>query len=118
MIAMFSLLMSAIGLGQAMNGLGDQKEGLLAAKRIFASIDAGKASAIDGLSQDGIKPSLHSQGRIELKNVSFRYPSRPDVEVCRDYNLVIEPGEMIALVGPSGSGTSNTLYEPKALYLS
>ena len=45
-------------------------------------------------------------GTIELKNVSFAYPSRPDMQVCRDYSLVIEPGQMVALVGASGSGKS------------
>ena len=42
-------------------------------------------------------------GRIELRNVGFRYGSRT---VTRGVNLAIEPGEMIGLVGHSGSGKS------------
>ncbi|MBP9806301.1 MAG: ABC transporter ATP-binding protein [Candidatus Accumulibacter sp.] len=42
-------------------------------------------------------------GRIELRSVGFRYGTR---SVTRDINLVIEPGEMVGLVGHSGSGKS------------
>ena len=42
-------------------------------------------------------------GRIEMKDVGFRYGSRA---VIRNLDLVIEPGEMIGLVGHSGSGKS------------
>jgi ATP-binding cassette subfamily B protein len=42
-------------------------------------------------------------GKIELRNVSFKYGSRA---VIKDVNLSIEPGQMIGLVGPSGSGKS------------
>jgi ABC-type multidrug transport system fused ATPase/permease subunit len=45
------------------------------------------------------------EGRIEFRNVSFRYPSR-DVFVLRDVSFVVEPGHMAALVGHSGSGKS------------
>ena len=44
-----------------------------------------------------------------MKNVSFRYPTRPEMEVCKDYSLVIEPGTTVALVGPSGSGKSTIM---------
>jgi ATP-binding cassette, subfamily B, bacterial len=43
------------------------------------------------------------EGRLELKKASFRYGTRA---VTRDVDLVIEPGEMIGLVGHSGSGKS------------
>jgi len=46
------------------------------------------------------------QGRIEFKNITFAYPSRPDVPVLEKFNLVIEPGQTVALVGESGSGKS------------
>ena len=95
-------MLGALGLGQAMNDIGDQKEGLLAAKRIFDSIDAGAASTIDGLSKTGLRFDKPVEGRIELKNVTFRYPTRPDAVVCQNYNLIINPGEVVALVGPSG----------------
>jgi ATP-binding cassette subfamily B protein len=42
-------------------------------------------------------------GRIELRDVGFRYGTR---SVTRDISLTIEPGEMIGLVGHSGSGKS------------
>jgi ATP-binding cassette subfamily B protein len=43
------------------------------------------------------------EGRLELRKASFRYGTRA---VTRDVDLVIEPGEMIGLVGHSGSGKS------------
>lgn len=45
-------------------------------------------------------------GKVEFKNVTFSYPSRPNVVVLKDFSLVITAGQSIALVGPSGSGKS------------
>jgi subfamily B ATP-binding cassette protein MsbA len=46
-------------------------------------------------------------GRIEFAHVTFGY--RPDRLVLKDVNLVIEPGEAVALVGPTGGGKSTLL---------
>jgi len=52
-----------------------------------------------------ILPALTARsGRVSFKGVSFRYPSRPDTSALDDFSLDIEPGETVALVGPSGAG--------------
>ena len=68
-------------------------------------------------SQDRI---IQKAPRIELANLSFRYPARPDVDVLNNLSLTIEPGEVVALVGASGSGKSTVaslltrLYDPES----
>jgi ATP-binding cassette, subfamily B, bacterial len=42
--------------------------------------------------------------RVEFGGVSFRYPSRPAMPVLQDFDLVIEPGQTVAVVGASGAG--------------
>jgi ABC-type multidrug transport system fused ATPase/permease subunit len=46
-----------------------------------------------------------SSMKIKLENVHFRYPSRPDHPVLQGLDLEIQPGQTVALVGPSGCGT-------------
>ncbi|MCD6289626.1 MAG: ABC transporter ATP-binding protein [Anaerolineae bacterium] len=45
------------------------------------------------------------EGRIELRDVSFSY--RGDAPVLHDVNLVIHPGQTVALVGPTGAGKTS-----------
>lgn len=69
------------------------------AKRIFDILDH-----VSNVPEPANPVKLASvQGRIELNDLGFRYGSRA---VIRDLDLVIEPGEMIGLVGHSGSGKS------------
>jgi ATP-binding cassette subfamily B protein len=44
------------------------------------------------------------QGRVRFEDVTFRYPSRPEVAALGGFSLDVVPGEVIALVGPSGAG--------------
>lgn len=44
------------------------------------------------------------RGKIELEGVSFAYHDNPQEKILCDLDLTIEPGEVLALVGPSGAG--------------
>jgi ATP-binding cassette, subfamily B, bacterial len=46
------------------------------------------------------------RGEIRFEQVSFHYPSRPDLPALEDFSLSVHPGETVALVGPSGAGKS------------
>ncbi|KAL7334188.1 hypothetical protein PS15p_202992 [Mucor circinelloides] len=60
---------------------------------------------------EGIEPSRSQiTGDIDLEDITFRYPSRPDISIFDgDFNLHGQAGQTIALVGPSGCGKSTTI---------
>ena len=45
-----------------------------------------------------------AQGRLAFEDVRFHYPSRPDTPALDRFTLEVAPGEVVALVGPSGAG--------------
>ena len=49
------------------------------------------------------------RGRIAFENVGFEYPTRPGQAALAGLSLTIEPGETVALVGPSGAGKTTVL---------
>lgn len=51
-------------------------------------------------------PKLYSVDKIQLCNISFAYPSRPNVPVLRNVDITVNKGETVAIVGHSGSGKS------------
>ena len=48
------------------------------------------------------------RGALTLQNGVFAYPSRPSMNVLSGLTLNIEPGQVVALVGPSGGGARTT----------
>ena len=64
--------------------------------------------------------SASLRGEIRFDNVTFHYPSRPDIVALDHLSLQINPGETVALVGPSGAGKTTIIqmiqrfYDPDA----
>lgn len=89
------------------------QEGMSAGERIFSLLDTEPEvkDAPDAILLGDIS------GKVEFENVSFSYDSIP---VLKDINLVVNPGEAIAVVGESGVGKSTLLdlvprfYDPSA----
>ncbi|CAN8184975.1 unnamed protein product [Coccothraustes coccothraustes] len=112
----FSVLIGAFSIGQTAPSIEAFASARGAAYTIFNIID--NEPQIDSYSETGYKPD-HIKGNLELNNVYFNYPSRPDVEILKGLNLKIDSGQTVALVGGSGCGKSTTVqliqrfYDPK-----
>ena len=114
---LFAVIIGAFSLGS----LGPRVEAFAkasaAAQKILQTL--ARVPTIDSLVESGDKPD-DVKGNIELKNVSFIYPARPEVIVLTDVNIHIPEGKftagnslsivgLIVVVGPSGSGKSTIL---------
>ncbi|XP_055005950.1 bile salt export pump isoform X2 [Boleophthalmus pectinirostris] len=102
----FGVLSGAISLGQASPCLEAFASGRAAAKIIFDTID--REPLIDCLSEEGHKLD-RVKGDIEFQDITFYYPSRPDVKILNKLNMEVKAGETTAFVGPSGMGKSTTI---------
>ena len=76
--------------------------GIAAAESLFEILD--EPVEID----HGDYVSTHCQGRIEFRNLSFYYPDT-ETPALSNINLIIEPGQTVALVGASGGGKSTLI---------
>lgn len=77
-----------------------------AAEEMFKTID--RTSEIDPLSDEGKIPA-GCTGHIEIHDVHFAYPARPDISVLKSLTLSVPANRTTALVGASGSGKSTVV---------
>ncbi|KAH6779028.1 ABC transporter family protein [Perilla frutescens var. hirtella] len=101
-----SFVLGGLALGVALPEVKYFTEASVAASRIFERID--RAPEIDGEDNKGLVLDK-IRGEVEFEHVRFTYPSRPDTPVLDDFNLKIEAGKTVALVGASGSGKSTAI---------
>ncbi|ETN79014.1 ABC transporter, ATP-binding protein, partial [Necator americanus] len=85
----------------ASEAFGDFARSHVAAKALYKLIDCLKEH------EEGMRQTIN--GSIKVEKVNFCYPSRPEVKVARNLNLIARSGEMIALVGASGCGKSTVV---------
>lgn len=94
-------------------------EAQVAGKMAFEVMDHKSKIIADDPSAKKLKKDDIS-GHIEFKNVTFKYPSRDDLTVLKNFSCVFEKGKTTALVGPSGSGKSTIIqlleryYDPES----
>lgn len=74
------------------------------AERVFAIMDE-KIEDDDGK----ITVDYKIRGEVEFRNVSFKYETKEKTDTIHDLSFKVHPGQMVALVGPTGAGKTTTM---------
>ncbi|KAF8077237.1 hypothetical protein N665_1054s0014 [Sinapis alba] len=115
MITFMVLIVTALAMGETLALVPDLLKGNQMVASVFEILDR-KPQLVGETSEE----LTNVEGTIELKGVHFSYPSRPDVVIFNDFNLIVRSGQSMALVGQSGSGKSSVIslilrfYDPTA----
>lgn len=112
-----SFLLYAAYVGVSIGGLGgfftEATKALGASKKVWEIADR-----VPALPNYGGLTLPNIRGHVAFDNVTFAYPSRPEVDVLKKLNLAVPAGSVLAIVGPSGQGKSTLaslllrLYDP------
>lgn len=104
----FCVLFGAVNIGQAGPSISAIQEAQGVAFEAFKVID--RVPDIDIESEEGTKVTSESTvGTVELRDVEFTYPSRPDAKVLKGVSFSVPAGTSLALVGGSGCGKSTCM---------
>eukprot|EP01017_Pseudomicrothorax_dubius_P008205 TRINITY_DN12672_c0_g2_i7.p1 TRINITY_DN12672_c0_g2~~TRINITY_DN12672_c0_g2_i7.p1 ORF type:complete len:572 (-),score=107.99 TRINITY_DN12672_c0_g2_i7:59-1774(-) len=109
----FIIYAVTIGISSAASAavFGEVVTSLAACERVFEILDyRAKIPCSGGQRLDTFK------GEVSLRNVEFRYPTKKDVTVLKSLDMTIRQGEVVAIVGSSGSGKSSIINIIERLY--
>ena len=104
----------AFSLGSLGSVYSDFMRAIGSTERVFELID--RAPQVAG----GTERLASVRGEVRFEGVDFSYPTRADIPVLTGFDLTLAPGEVVALVGPSGGGKSTVaalisrFYDPDA----
>ena len=87
-------------LTQIAQGMTNLQTAAASAHRIFNFLES------EELSDESDKPAhaIQTRGQVTFDHVRFSYPDAPDKVVIRDFSAVVQPGQKVAIVGPTGAG--------------
>lgn len=100
-VVLFSVVMAVSNLGRIWSPIMAMTRAATASTELFATIDADVPDTT-GLKGDEVPV----RSDINLDDIYFAYPSRPDVQILNGVSMTFEAGKTTAIVGPSGSGKS------------
>nr|WP_069188894.1 ABC transporter transmembrane domain-containing protein [Candidatus Terasakiella magnetica] len=103
---LFYATMVAFSVGVISEVMGELQRAAGATERLIELLDT--ESEIKAPENPIALPDNHN-GRVKFDYVNFRYPSRPDLAALSNVSLAIQPGETVALVGPSGAGKTTLM---------
>ncbi|PLB43454.1 ABC multidrug transporter SidT [Aspergillus steynii IBT 23096] len=134
LIVVFSLLVSALLWSQMFALAPELSSARAAMARILGLIEIGSDkmqgrvpnSSLPGSSDETDPEAIietklpgmsdHPASSVQLRDVHFSYPARPDIKVLNGLSVDIRPGKFCALVGPSGAGKSTIISLVERLY--
>ena len=99
---LFTFILYSVFIGASIGGMADiyakLQKAIGATEHLMDILEEEKEEIHSTFSADAVN------GHIKFHNLSFAYPSRPEVQVLNNLNFEVQQGHNIALVGPSGAG--------------
>ncbi|MEU7753147.1 ABC transporter ATP-binding protein [Micromonospora sp. NPDC049101] len=78
------------------------QSGVACAERVFDLLDAEEESPEPAVTAAAVRPAPPGSGRVIFEKISFGYA--PGAPLMKDLSLTVEPGQTVAIVGPTGAG--------------
>ncbi|KAM4577490.1 ABC-type oligopeptide transporter ABCB9 [Odontesthes bonariensis] len=114
--ALISFFIYMLELGECLESIASVYTGLMqgvgAAEKVFEYLDRKPKHPAEGTEAPDT-----CTGLVEFKDIAFAYPTRPETDILKEVSFTLRPGEVTALVGPSGSGKSSCVSLLENFYL-